>query len=129
MTPPEDIPEEVLRFVRDHIDTVPHMEALLLLWESAPKAWTEAELAARLYVDADTAKRIVHDFARRKLVLPGDPASRGYVYHPANEYAGLLPQVAENYRRHLIPLARFIHSKGSPAMREFARAFKFKDER
>jgi hypothetical protein len=126
---PKDIPDEVLRFIADQIDTVPHMEALLLLWESAPKPWTEEELAARLYVDVDTARRILHDFSRRKFaVSTGSPQST-YAYDPANDSASLLPLVAVTYRRDLVQVARFIHSKGSQAMREFSRAFKFKDER
>ena len=124
---PEDLPDDVLRFIREQVDTVPHLEALLLLWESAPTSWAPEELAARLYVDVATAQRIVGDFARRKVLIR---SGQGHAYDPANEHAALLPRVAQTYRRQLVQVTRFIHSKGSPAMQEFARAFKFKqDER
>ena len=38
------------RFIHEHIDSVPHLEALILLWNSRPVGWTCDELASRLYV-------------------------------------------------------------------------------
>jgi hypothetical protein len=40
-----------------------------------------------------------------------------------------MPEVAAAYRRHLVPLATFIHSRASTAVREFARAFDLKKDR
>jgi hypothetical protein len=40
-----------------------------------------------------------------------------------------MPEVAASYRRHLVPLATFIHSRASTAVREFARAFDLKKDR
>jgi hypothetical protein len=122
---PEEIPDEVQRFIRDHIDTVPHLEALLLMWESGPRAWTAEELAARLYVGIDTARRIQSDLARRQF-LSSEASSEAY--DPANEHDALLPLIARTYRRHLVPMARFIHTKGSTPMQEFSKAFRFKKD-
>lgn len=124
MTPTE-IPQPVLRFIREQIDTVPHLEGLLLVWQSAPKRWTTDELASRLYVNAETARRIVGDLARRHLIVVEGGA---FIYDTGNEYAALLPEVAATYRRELVQVTRFIHAKGSAAMQEFARAFKLKKD-
>lgn len=45
----EKTEEEVFRFILDEIDTVPHLEALLLLWNSRPKQRAEEELSERLF--------------------------------------------------------------------------------
>jgi len=42
--------EEVYRFILNQIDSVPQMEALVLVWESRPKKWEESEIVERLYV-------------------------------------------------------------------------------
>ena len=47
MTTPE-IPERVLQFLAERVDTVPQLEALLLLWENPQRQWSEEELAARI---------------------------------------------------------------------------------
>lgn len=44
-----DSNRNVDRFLLDQIDTVPHLEALLLLWKSRPKVWSADEMASALY--------------------------------------------------------------------------------
>lgn len=46
MTSP-DIPATVLQFLAERIDTVPQLEALLLMWENPQRLWSDHELAAR----------------------------------------------------------------------------------
>jgi hypothetical protein len=53
-----------------------------------------------------------------------------YQYNPQWDPTGqVMPEVAAAYRRHLVQLATFIHSRASTAVREFARAFDFKKDR
>jgi len=56
MTTPE-IPARVLQFLAERIDTVPQLEALLLLWENPQRQWSEEELAARIYVTDKSRRR------------------------------------------------------------------------
>jgi hypothetical protein len=53
-----------------------------------------------------------------------------YRYNPQWDASGeVMPEVAAAYRRHLVPIATFIHSRASTAVREFARAFDLKKDR
>jgi predicted ArsR family transcriptional regulator len=124
-----ELPADVLRFIEQHIDTVPHMEALLLLWKTAPQTWTDTALAARIYVDVATARRILVDLERRQLVVLSTAENGGYCYEPEAQKDSLMTNVAQTYGRKLVAVARIIHSKGSPAMREFARAFQLKGDK
>jgi hypothetical protein len=130
MTSP-DIPARVLQFLAERIDTVPQLEALLLLWENPQRLWSEEELAARIYVSRQAAASILQQLQRHQLVVAGEsaPVVR-YRYNPQWEGAGeLMAEVAASYRRHLVPVATFIHSRASTAVREFARAFDLKKDR
>lgn len=124
------IPPEVWRFIADKIDTVPHLEALLLLWSESDKIWTDTALAAAIYVSQDHAAGILRDLAQYRLlrVEPGAPPIYSYdaAWDPGDK---LMPALAETYRRHLIRVSTFIHSKASSAVREFAKAFEIKQER
>jgi hypothetical protein len=127
-----DIPHAVLQFISAKIDTVPQLEALLLLWENQGRPWTVDEVAARIYVPPEAAGVILHHLQQHRLVslqaVP--PAAVSYEYHGGwDPSATLMTEVAATYRRHLIPVATFIHSKAPSAVREFARAFDFKKER
>lgn len=120
--------EEVYRFILNQIDSVPQIEALLLLWESRPKQWTETEIAARLYVGVDVVKNIMQALHRRRLVAVNESEKR-YWYENRAGGDAVLEAVAVTYRRDLVRVSTFIHSKASSAVRDFADAFKFKKER
>ena len=128
MTSPE-IPAHVLQFIAERIDTVPQLEALLLLWENPQRLWSEEELAARIYVGRPVAATIMQALQRQQLVTT-EPASARYRYNPQWDPSGeVMPEVAAAYSRHLVQLATFIHSRASTAVREFARAFDLKKDR
>lgn len=128
MTAPA-IPPNVLQFVTENIDTVPELETLLLLREGETRAWSEDEVAARVYVSRAAARGILEALRRKHLVVAqGEPPL--YRYQP--EQAGkaeLIGEVAAAYRLHLVPMATFIHAKAPASVREFARAFDFKKDR
>jgi hypothetical protein len=129
MTSPE-IPARVLQFLAERIDTVPQLEALLLLWESPQRQWSEEDLAGRIYVKRQVAAAILQSLQRQQLVVAESAATVRYRYNPQWDPSGeLMPEVAATYRRHLVPIATFIHSRASTAVREFARAFDLKKDR
>lgn len=124
------IPANVLQFIAERIDTVPQLEALLLLWESPQRTWTEEELAGRIYVSRQVAAQTLQALQRQSLVIAELQESPRYRYDPQWDPTGqVMPEVAAAYRRHLVQLATFIHSRASTAVREFARAFDLKKDR
>lgn len=122
--------DEVYRFLLEEVDSVPQMEALLLLWESRPKEWPPAEFAGRLYVSVDDLRSIVSPLVQRRLIgsRAGSPAV--YSYHSRSEDTDrLVGAAATAYRRDLMRVTALLHSKASAGVREFARAFRLKKER
>ncbi len=123
--------EEIYRFILNQIDSVPQMEALLLVWESRPKKWAENEIAERLYIGIDAVRNIMQELVRRRLLAADTQQSaKQYFYESKPEdLDGLIEAVAATYRRDLVRVSTFIHTKASSAVRDFARAFKFTKER
>jgi hypothetical protein len=128
--PAPELPADVVAFVDEQIDSVPHLEALLLMWEQPAKSWSEHEIASRVYVDETAGGVILQDLVRRNLAAPSTDAEAAYRYDSAWDPTGTrMAAVARTYRQHLIRIASLIHSKASPAVREFARAFQLKPDR
>lgn len=124
------IPNEVEQFLLAAIDTVPHLEALLLIFQNPGQVWSVEELAARIYVENARAAIVLEDLTRRQLItrIEGDAALPKYQFIARSaEQTQLLSQVAQAYRTQLVQVARFIHSKPSASVRDFARAFRLKD--
>jgi RIO-like serine/threonine protein kinase len=119
----------VEQFILDQIDSIPHLEALLLLWNNRPKAWPADELAKRLYVNLENAKGILQDLARLRLIVSDAGPPEQYFCELKSEGDDLLAAVDATYRRELIRISNIIHSKPSAAVRDFARAFRFTKER
>jgi predicted ArsR family transcriptional regulator len=120
---------DLARFLVEYIDTVPHLEALLLLREQ-PRDWTAAELSARLYQSTEAIRRIAEDLSLRGLIKSSVEAEEpAYRYAPNSpDKAKLIEELALAYRRDLFAITRIIHMKASRGVLEFARAFRFQKE-
>lgn len=118
------------RFILENIDSIPHLEALMLLWNSRPVGWTQADLASRLYVSNDQVGHVIRDLVRLQLAQeqPGIPARFSYLARSA-EQNELMQLVDNTYRRELVRISTMVHSKASSSVREFAKAFRFKKDR
>lgn len=121
---------DVYDYILDKIDAVPHLEAIILLWNSRPVAWMAEELASRLYLSNEKATAILNDLARQQLVQQISGSTPKYSYLPRNEEQDeWMFKVDAAYRRELVRISTMLHSKASPSIREFARAFRIKKDR
>jgi hypothetical protein len=115
---------EIDEFILREMDSVPHLEALLLLWNSRPKVWSAEEMAGALYVQAGEAREILQGLTRRRLAERGAGDVFGY-WGNAGEKDALIEALDAVYRRDLVRISRMIHAKASPGVRDFADAFRF----
>jgi len=126
MTGAEPTQKAVDQFILDEIDSVPHLEALLMLRNDRSKEWTVDEMAKGLYVSTDIARKILQNLVQRRLITVMAGTAEHYRYESQSEERdALLRLVDATYRRELVRVSTMIHSKASPAVREFARAFRF----
>lgn len=116
---------EVDQFILEQIESVPHLEALLLIWRTRPKSWPVDEMAKSLYVPGELAADILRDLTQKKLIQQLENSPREYQYLSSESQDRLIAQVDAVYRRELIRISRMIHSKAPSGLREFARAFRF----
>lgn len=121
--------QEVLQFILERLETVPHLEAALLIWQNQSVEWTADLLASRIYVSSARGRSILEDLARQGMLRKREPDGEVFMYDPAwDAERGMLPRIADLYRRQLVRVTKLIHSKGSSSVREFARAFQIKKE-
>jgi predicted ArsR family transcriptional regulator len=120
----------VEQFIYEKIDSVPHLEALLLLWNSRPQPWQVSNLAKRLYVDPAAARGLLQDLARRELIeAVGDPPDSFSYTTGSVERDQLIAAVDATYRREVVRISTLIHTKPSASVQAFARAFRLTKER
>lgn len=122
-----NIPADVRRFLLAVIESVPHLEALLLLRADPARSWDAHALAARLYVDEGAASRLLADLRNHQLTEQ-DTAGQWRFDADNPERAGTVDRLAEVYSRHVVEVAELIHSKSDRKAQRFADAFRWRKE-
>lgn len=128
---PEGAPsrEQIDRFLVEHIDTVPQLEALLLVWNRRPKKWYCSEIAKALYIPLDLAKDVIRHLIDHGLLAKAEGGADAFEMQTASEEINwLVAGMDATYRRELVRVSNLIHEKASRAVRDFASAFRFKKE-
>lgn len=119
------IPEDLRDFIVKYIDSIAHLEALLLLRATSSQDWTTEACASRLYISESGAESILSNLASK-----GFLASTEKGYHFAcesKELETLVTRLSELYRQQLIPVTNLIHSK-QRGIRDFADAFRLRKD-
>jgi len=114
------------QFILKYIDTVPHLEALLLLWTGRDRTWSTADIRARLFVSVDRAREIARHLVKNDLAVA--VSDDVYRYNPGAERDLQVAEVQTVYAHDLIRISQFIHSRPSSAIRAFADAFRMKKD-
>lgn len=123
------IPDDVAEFIVDKIDSVAHMEALLLLRRSPKEKWSIPALAERLYASKNQAAELLARLCAQGIVAADDADRSLYQYRPSSpELQQMLDRVADAYEKHLVPVTNLIHSRPRIRVQEFADAFKFRKD-
>jgi hypothetical protein len=123
---PEELTENVKRLIAESIDSIPELEAILLLREHPDQGWTPDEAGKRLYLSRAVASYVLTALADRGFLLRNGDT---YRYGPPDE--GIRKDVddlAAAYSRHLVAVTRLIHAKPSASVRSFADAFRFRKD-
>jgi hypothetical protein len=126
---PATLPVAVAAFLAAHVDTVPQLEALLLLYEGREQHWLADEIGARLYLErSQIASLMRHLLQHRLATIESGGGKTRFAYDPRWDADGLMAAVAATYRTQLIDVTRYIHSKAPGSVLDFARAFDLKGE-
>ena len=118
---------DVDRFILGRIDSIPQLEALLLLFQELSVSWTVSRIARRLWIHTEDARSILQELMRDQLVMRTGGDGEHYKYQANPDNDRLLRAVAESYRTDTVRISRMIHAKPS-SMRHFTRPFSVNDE-
>jgi hypothetical protein len=125
-----DIPEEVRRFLREHISSLFQLELLLLLYEKKAQGWCAEDANRELHSGPELVRRQLEDFHSRGLVSRSEDSEVTYQYNPVTaELDHAVSAVAKVYKERRVSVTAFIYSSPVDNIRIFAEAFRIrKDE-
>jgi hypothetical protein len=122
----EDFLPGLKQFIEHHIESVPQLEALLLLRQAPQRQWSAADIAKELYIPENAAAPLLVDFARRGFAILVPTAEASYTYLAKDkETDRLIDELASFYRDRRVAVVSLIYSKPLNKVQTFADAFRF----
>jgi hypothetical protein len=122
----DDIPENVKRLIAERIESIPELEAVLLLKDHPERDWDADEAGARLYVSRLMAAHLLAALAGRGLLRR---TGETYRYLPATDSLRAdVDDLAQCYSRHLVAVTQLVHARPGVSVRSFADAFRFRKD-
>jgi hypothetical protein len=121
------LPDDVIRFLDEHIDSVEQLEVLLLLHRAAESPWTAEMVAAALYTQPVSAARRLEALYADGLIerATGTREAYRYVADPADRGA-MMATIADTYRARRVAVVTAIASKPMGNVRAFSDAFRLR---
>jgi hypothetical protein len=124
------IPDDVRQFIFSFIESVAHLEGLLLLRADPQAAWRVDQVAGRLYIDKRQAAEVLAHLSANGFLNATGNQVPAYSYRPASaELAQTVDRVADYYSKYLIPMTNLIHSRPKPKIQQFADAFRLRKDK
>jgi hypothetical protein len=122
----EDIPQDVVRFLAEHIESVVQLEVLLLLQSRATAAWQAPDVAAHLRISPDWTEAALAKLARGEILAVDN---HQYRYAPRTpELARTIESLAAAYEDRRVSVISLIFSKPPNPIRQFTDAFRLRKE-
>lgn len=118
--------DEIRRFIHS-IDSIPHLEAMLLLRSAPTQVWEKDILAQHLYLNVELANTVLNDLCSVGICESTPNSQDKFTYAKTNGKNELITQLADYYSHNLIEVTHMIHAKTNAGQRvqQFADAFKF----
>jgi len=126
----EVIPPDVRRFILTSIDSVPHLEALLLLRYDVTAEWDAKAMSQRLYISERRTAYLLESLLAAGFAAVKRGSPDVYYYSPVTaELKDILDRLAVIYSKKLVEVTNLIHSNLSKRAQQFGDAFKWQNEK
>ncbi|MDB5890016.1 MAG: hypothetical protein JWP47_847 [Polaromonas sp.] len=126
------LPPDVRRFLVSTVDSIPFLEALLLLHGNPQEVWTGEKLSRRLYIAEPAALELLQGAVAAGIAIREPTGLPQFRYQAASrQLQVMLDELALTYSRNLMAVTQLVHAKTdarSKRARQFADAFRWKKD-
>lgn len=123
----DDIPNEILNFLHECIDSVEQLRVLLLLSDNPVRVWTVTELTKELRSTETSIQKRLDDLYSRGVLARDSSLAGKHRFNPSSEDMRTLVKSLEQINQaRPYRVIDAIFSRPSEALKAFADAFKFR---
>ncbi|HEU4452020.1 MAG TPA: hypothetical protein VFR81_03135 [Longimicrobium sp.] len=122
------IPEDVRRFITDHIESAEQLDALVLLHSQPQRAWSAEEVSQAIFSVPQSTARSLEALERGGLAA-GEGHPPAYRYAPGNaETDARVAAVAAAYRANRVEVVKLVFTPRPDPVRSLADAFRLRKD-
>jgi hypothetical protein len=126
----EEIPQQVRRFLSDHIESVVQMEILLLLHANPARAFSAADVGRELRIEPEWATTQLANLSARGILSADRVSDALYRYDPQTpQLDAAIAGLARAYTDRRVSIIGLIYSKPTDQLQSFADAFRLRREK
>lgn len=124
----EGLPEDVIDFIVDFIDSVEQLNVLFLLQTHSERSWTLDEITRELRSTETSIQRRLEALYSRNILVPSKDGKHRYT--PCSmEVARTLSHLSDVYKTKPYRIIEAIYSKPDEVLKALADAFKLKKDK
>lgn len=127
----EPFPEDVARFLYDHVESIDQLEILRVLGEERDKQWSSDDLAAAVQAEPRSVRSHIDAMHSRGLLekIIGPEARLSCRYGPRTvELENMVARLLQIYRERPVSMIKLVYERAKDPLRAFADAFRFRKE-
>lgn len=130
-TPDLEISYDLRQLAAQHLESMEHVEVLLLVARSEPREWSVAELGSELRWEEKFAQKCVEDLVAARLLARarGEGGAMRYRYAPNAAERETVHALMRLYDTRPLMLGRLIYDRPPTVARSFADAFRIRPKR
>ena len=123
---PGDFPDDVKRFINEHVESLAQLEVLLMIRAAADRSWTAQAIAGKLSIMPEMSSALLADLVRHGFATKDQ---QRFQYRSAGEETDrLIDRLAQLYVERRVAVTTEIYSKPLNKVKTFADAFRFRKE-
>ncbi len=122
------IPEDVQRFITEHIEAAEQLDALMLLHAHPQRTWSAEEVSQAIFSVPQSTARSLERLTQRGLAA-GEGTPPAYRYAPGNaETDARVAAVAAAYRANRVEVVKLVFTPRADPVRSLADAFRLRKD-
>lgn len=126
---PSDLPDDLRRFIAEHLGSIAQLELLLLLAADAEKTWTAEEAAKALYISPEATLGFLEAMKSQGLIRRTAEGPPSYRFAPARpESEQLARELASFYKERRLTIINLIYASPVQKLQSFADAFRLRKD-
>jgi hypothetical protein len=126
---PVDLPDDLRRFIAEHLGSIAQLELLLLLAADAEKSWTADEAAKALYISPEATLGFLEGMRSQGLLQRAADSPVAYRFAPAKpESERLARDLDAYYKERRLTIINLIYASPAQKFQSFADAFRLRKD-